>query len=103
MASPEGCRDAQLGVPRPGRVAPGTRSRRRAPPTEASSGPFLLCTGRVEAEGNLNLFAQRSVAQARLHGGRERAAVRFGGGPFRISSEYRRAAKIGDPRRLRAS
>src|SRR3954463_10298053 len=64
MASPEGCRDAQLGVPRPGRVAPGTRSRRRAPPTEASSGPFLLCTGRVEAEGNLNLFAQRSVGYA---------------------------------------
>src|SRR5205807_172787 len=61
LASSEGCRAAQLGVPGPGRVAPGTRPRRRAPATEASSGPFLLCTGRAESEGNLNLFAQRSV------------------------------------------
>src|SRR5512142_2807112 len=61
VAFPEGCRDAQPGVPGPGGGAPGTRPRRRAPATEASSGPLLLCTGRVEAPGNLNLIAQRSV------------------------------------------
>jgi transposase len=33
-----------------------------APAAEASSGPFLLCTGRVEAGGNLNLFVQQSVS-----------------------------------------
>ena len=61
LASPQGRRDAQPGVPGPGGVAPGVPPRGRAPATEAPSGPFLLCPGRIEAPGNLNLFAQRSV------------------------------------------
>ena len=58
------------GVPRPGRVASGTRPCRRAPATEASSGPFLLFTDRLELEGNLNLFAQRSVTRSTSELGR---------------------------------
>ncbi len=51
LAPPEGRRDAESGVPGSGRIAPGTRPRRRATATETSSGPILLCTGRI---GNLS-------------------------------------------------
>jgi transposase len=49
LAPLEERRDAEHGVPRPGRIAPGTRPRCRAIATETSPGPLLLRTGRVDS------------------------------------------------------
>src|SRR5207248_3082233 len=97
VGSLEECRVAQRRVARPGGVGAGGLSRHRATATQASSGPFLLCTGWVEAPRNLIVFAQRSVGCV-FQGDRGRKVpVLTLLGNLRVNSERSRTNSLSPP------